>query len=214
MSQSNSYAAQPHAERMRGFLADVEQLARSAHNGQWPRLGQVEGSDGTGSVSFAVDDGGAFAAVHLDPRWWRELGVAGLPGALLEAQQNAHVKLTAARLVFRRTIGPPPRAKAPSFDWRHRLATTTDASQLITSWRATTTESYQRMYEYDRRREVIAGREPTVVGGPDGLVRLTLAGGRITDVEVTEGRVSEASTDLLVADIRAALREDGRMPRG
>lgn len=212
MSQANSPAAELRAEQMRGFLADVEGMARSVSGGQWPRLGQVEGSDATGMVYFAVDDNGKFASLYLDPGWWRALGVSGLPGALLDAQELARDKLTAARLIFRRLIGPPPHVTTPSFgedgfELRHRLSPTSDIGELLTSWRAMTTDSYQRMYEFDRHRDVIAGAVPAVVRGPEGLVELTLAGGMITGVALTEWRLSENSTDWLVADIRAALQE-------
>jgi hypothetical protein len=195
---------------MRDFLADVEQLARSTTGGRWPRLGQVEGSDASGMVQLAIDDDGAFASLYLDPAWWRTLGVSGLPAALREAQRVARDKLTVARLTFRRLIGPPPEATTPvgedGFEFRHGLSRTSDVEELLRSWTAMTAESYQRMYEFDRRRD----GEPTVVAGPEGLVRLTLSGGMITEVELAEWRLSEDSTDRLTADIRAALQEQRR----
>ncbi|WP_234359452.1 hypothetical protein [Plantactinospora sp. BC1] len=163
---------------------------------------------------FAVDDEGVFVTAQIDQRWWQELGVAGLPVALREAQRNAYAKLSVARLVFRRLVGPPPSASAGSFESRHGLSRTTDASELLNSWRTTTAESYQRIYEYERRSAAHARAEPTVVSGPDGLVQLTFEKGMIADVKLTSWRLSEHSTDQLVADIRAALREHGGMAHG
>lgn len=213
MSQGNTRVTAEQAEQMRGFLDDVEGLARSASHGQWPRLGQIEGSDATGTVYFAVDDDGGFASVYIDPRWWRALGVSGLPDALISAQRVARDKLTAARLIFRRVIGPPQRTTLASlgergFELQHRLSTTTDISELLTKWRAMTAESYQRMYEFDRRRDAVAGAEPKRVEGPEGLVWLVLDGTAITGVELATWRLSENSTERLVADIRAALQEN------
>jgi hypothetical protein len=208
MSQA-PHAADRRTGEMRNFVADVEGLAASVRDGRWPRLGHIEGSDATGSVFLAIDDRGAFAAVHLDQGWWRALGPDGLAGALREADANARAKLAAARLVFRRVVGPPPPAPPLDFEFRHQLSDTTDYGELISSWHTTMAESYQRVYEFDRNRAVLAGEAPKVVSGPEGLVRISLVAGAIADVEVAHWRLSEASTDQLAADIRAALHSDG-----
>jgi hypothetical protein len=208
MSQAN---AMRQAERMRGFLADVESLARSASDGRWPRLGQIEGTDPSGTVSFVVDDNGGFVTVDLASDWWHTLGVSGLPAGLKAAQQNAREKLTVARLTFRRLIGPPRAAPAPSaadgFQPRYGLSRTTDFEELISSWRAMTEESYRRFNEYERRRNTGGGTTPVVVEGPEGLVRLTLENGVITEVGLAEWRISGEMTERLAADIRAALQQ-------
>lgn len=196
-------------QEMRNFVANVEELAASVRNGQWPRLGHIEGSDSTGSVYLAIDDYGAFAAVHLTPAWWGALGPDRLSGALQEADANARAKLAAARLVFRRLVGPPPAAPPMDFAFRHQLSDTTDYGALINSWHTTTAESYRRMYEFDRRRAMLAGETPTVVSGPNGLVRISLVAGAITNVELVRWRLSEESADELAADIRAALHSYG-----
>ncbi|AGZ42912.1 hypothetical protein [Actinoplanes friuliensis] len=210
MSQANSSVTVEQAAQMRGFLEDVEGLARSVSDGVWPRLGQIEGTDATGTVYFSVDDDGAFASVYLDPHWWTALGVSGLPGALLGAQRIARDKLTAARLIFRRVIGPPRRRGPadlgePGFELMHGLSASRDIGELLGRWHALTAESYQRMYEFDRRQ---ADGSPLRVQGPEELVTFTLDGQVITGVEVDGWRLNAGSTDRLTADIRAALHHN------
>jgi hypothetical protein len=190
------------AERMRGFLEDVEGLARSAPPGRWPRLGQIEGTDPSGTVSFVIDDQGAFVTVYLAPEWSENDD--GLPSALKAAQRNALDKLNVARLTFRRLLGPSPAPPASDDGFRPRygLSRTTDYEELLGSWRTMTAESYQRFYEYERR----GAGGPVEVSGPAGLVRLTVDNGVITDVRLPVGGVT---SERLAEDIRAALHEAG-----
>lgn len=49
----------------------------------------LTGADGSGTVRVTVGVTGDVAGVELDPRWRREVGVAGLAGAILGAVQGA-----------------------------------------------------------------------------------------------------------------------------
>jgi hypothetical protein len=198
------------ARDARIFVENLEDVvARLPRGAPAPEIGEIGGTDPTGTVHCVVTIDGTLVRVGIDDGWWDALGPGRVAAAILDAMRYAKSKAAMGRLVLDRYGHPidsttpdlgmiftsEPSVPLPPYDadnFPDALARKLDRAVTILH----NAERFSRAEESPERR---------VVTGPRGMFRVVMSGLEIVGAEVNEYGLHRSDAADLADDARAAL---------
>lgn len=161
---------------------------------------KAEGLDDSRAVAVRVDHRGQVTDVRISA-WWRDdLTPAGLQDAVLTAYRAALDRAT-ARIQPRAADGTSPAGLPAASPDEHEG----DDLGWLLSVRRRLDETEQALARSGDLLHEGQGT-PRVISGPDGLVRLVLAGRTVSEVRIDAGAALRESPGRLAGDALAAFQ--------
>ena len=198
------------ARDTRIFVENLEDMVARLRPGEpAPGIGEIDGTDATGTVHCVVTVDGSLLRVGIDDGWWDALGPGRVAAAILDAMRFAKSKAAMARLLLDRyghAVDPAapdlgmiftsePSVPLPPYDARdfpEALARKLDRAVTI-------------LDNADRFSRAVESPERRVVTGPRGMFRVVMSGPEIVGAEVNEHGLHRSDAADLADDAGVAL---------